>query len=353
MLYFATTTTAYQFHQASRQVTCERCGQKFGYAFTRRGVGSSYSPYGLGSKSGEVHAERTAAQQAAERTHTEAELVPCPGCGWVNEDAIRQFRAGQYRGLLTYGLLLSIVSLAVAGVMVFLTTNGAIQNGRDIEFTRTLAAWVGGVGLATAVFLIALRTWRLSRIQPNRAFPHESHVPPGTPAALVKTDDGGFEFVPDPIPRRIRPDKLAFRLGWDALPPECCVCMADDPDSQLPVEQSFGQLNAAACARCASSVVTRLRLANAVSLLAAAAVLAGGTWWLTESVTAVVFAVGVGLLVWFLATASWIHRRLAPISLIGHSIDRGVLLLSMKNPDYRQRYRQINAGANDLAPSGP
>src|SRR5262249_46676161 len=97
--YHAKTMNAEKVGARLVRVLCTRCGCEDFYKFTRTGSGSAQAPYGLGVGRATAKANAKAQKDLQRRMASEAELVPCPQCNWINEDLVAGFRRGSYRKL--------------------------------------------------------------------------------------------------------------------------------------------------------------------------------------------------------------------------------------------------------------
>ena len=332
------------FHQRLRRTECERCSRAFACLLVRASlVGTDAQPKLDGSRL--RFPNGTESVDAVNQTRAEAELVPCPDCGWVNQEAIERYQSGRLRNLTTLAKSIGVGSLVVVAYLILITVNGAIQKPRDIEFVRTVAAWVAASGVLVAASLVWLRRWRLGLIDPNRRFPSESQVPPGTPAALIAGDDGACKVTREAIPLIIEPDRLAFRLGWDVLPSHCCVCFAETPDSVLPIDTSFGTLFAAACGLCRKRTRKRLAIAKMAWTLTIVVLTGGVTNLWTQSVDEAIPHFVIGVVILYSTTSHIIRLQFDPIACSSQFLSRGVLLISFKNCDYHDRYVELISSA--------
>src|SRR4051794_37994495 len=79
-------------------VICDKCGCDYFYALRRVGTGSGTAPYGIGLDQATKDAQQRAKNDLGQRLTTEAELVPCPHCAWINDELVLGYRLGKYRG---------------------------------------------------------------------------------------------------------------------------------------------------------------------------------------------------------------------------------------------------------------
>lgn len=70
------------------RVQCATCGCEYFYELARIGTGSRSAPYGIGVDRATDFARYHSKRDLAKRLATEAELVPCPKCNWINEELI-------------------------------------------------------------------------------------------------------------------------------------------------------------------------------------------------------------------------------------------------------------------------
>jgi len=272
-------------------VNCGQCGTDYHYELVRTGVGTGSAPYGLGARSAQERADKAAAAALEKALAMDAEMVPCPGCGWVNDDLIRRHRRHHHRwtaGAIIVSLVLCLIGWIAVGVLH--------SSSRSTPGLTTLVAALAviTVGVPVTIFIVgrALR----GRIDPNR---RSMPLPPGTPPALVARQDdhtGHIELVVAPV----RPEhdrrmvdggavrdtagdrgRLVIPEGKLVIPPYCCYCL--EPASSLasgPAFLTFSKdLVLPACDACA-----RIHRAQ---------------WWVSFGRAALVGATG-GLFVFFI-----------------------------------------------------
>ena len=96
------------------RVTCDKCDCTYYYQLSRVGTGSSTAVYGIREAAAGCAAEDDSVKNLAERLSSEAELVSCPSCHWINDELIRGFRQGKYNGLLATGVFVAAVGVAIS-----------------------------------------------------------------------------------------------------------------------------------------------------------------------------------------------------------------------------------------------
>jgi hypothetical protein len=94
------------------RVECARCGCEYFYKLTRIGKGSRSVPYGVGVARATRSVQEQSKSDLARRLATEAELVPCPKCNWINEDLVQGYRCGRYRSFGSLAIGIGVVGTA-------------------------------------------------------------------------------------------------------------------------------------------------------------------------------------------------------------------------------------------------
>ena len=219
-IYYGKTFKASQAGERVVSVTCENCGCQYYYELIRIGSGASTASYGLGTASASRKAQAQSERDMQRRLALEADLVPCPKCNWINDELVRGYRLGRYRGVgkaaFALGLAGSILSLVVAWFI-------AIGSPMDRWLLPYLL--VGGPGgfVSLAITMILLRSRLRRRIRPNARFPQKPLLPPGSPPALVL--DEATQRLRIATPPATVDGILDFQFGRQKLPNLCCGCL--------------------------------------------------------------------------------------------------------------------------------
>ena len=236
--YFGKTFSDSVTLQRLEDVTCEKCGTSYAYVLTRHGEGSGTAPYLIGQTSAANRAAKAAEAEALKRLDGEAELVPCPDCGWVNEELVRRFRRGRFRR--AWWIILIVIFLGVVG---YTATRSTIEDmfGFNSEMPRRIAIGLLALAAVTPLVVLAIRGLLRRRINPNRDHPQPPRLPKLTPPALVAGDvDEDGEATLEAVSREEEEwddGWVYFRLGAVALPERCAAC--GEPTSvcfELPVK---------------------------------------------------------------------------------------------------------------------
>lgn len=135
-------------------VRCEKCRCEYFFKLACVGAGSAQAPYGIGSKRAARAAQERARRVLEKRLARDTELVPCPRCGWINDDLVSRYRLGRYRRWTMYAvwivLLGSILPLIVAW---FLSIGPAV----DLSAARNVAIVGPTASIALATLLLLCR----------------------------------------------------------------------------------------------------------------------------------------------------------------------------------------------------
>ena len=256
MLYFGETFSRTRVAFRLDAVACERCGERYAYPLLRHGVGRGTAPYMIGGKGAANRADASATDEANRRLHAEAELVPCPCCGWVSDEQIQRYRLGRYRGVgeaSTAAFFLGLALLLLTAAVVH--TFGRVGSPASAILLSLLLC----LTLASPLLLLRGQSWLRQRIQPNRHFPDAPELPPLTPPALVAVDDAkGSRLKPLPLDADAFADENGwayFRLGTIDLLDRCAGCGAEATthfEAVLVFDSTAAPLSVGLCTKCRS-----------------------------------------------------------------------------------------------------
>lgn len=277
IVYFGKRFASASFGSAVVGVRCDRCACEYYYELARIGAGQGTAHYNMGQEGAAEAAQTRAELDLQERLKTEAELVPCPKCHWINDELVQSYRRGRYRGFMKAPLILGVIGVAISLLVWWILST---RSSRPDEQRAAMYFLFGGPALAAALVggAFVLRALLRLRIQPNRHFPEPPQLPPGTPPALLK----------DAATGELRPHRRSamvdgwqeFQIGRHYFPLVCCNCLKPATTQHalgIPVGNQMN-LEVPCCAACAGqSQSLGMRgwlIAGAIALFIAGMILA-------------------------------------------------------------------------------
>jgi hypothetical protein len=127
-LYFGRTYTAAISGTAIKEVRCEECSETYFYKMVRRGEGQGTSPYYLNNAGAERRAQKGAQTQLEKLLRKGVDPVPCPDCGWFQENMVREVRRRRLRWMIWVAVGFGIVFGAC--ILIWLPTATKSSTGR-------------------------------------------------------------------------------------------------------------------------------------------------------------------------------------------------------------------------------
>ena len=146
------------------------------------------APYMIGSGRATRSALDQSERDLNRRLISEAELVPCPSCNWINDDLVRGYRRGRYQRLTVIAFCISIFGTAGSLIAAGYMSIGPAADRKLLPYVL-----IGGPALflTLAAAVVLVRVGLRSLIRPNRKFPEAPKLPRGTPPALLKDRSTG------------------------------------------------------------------------------------------------------------------------------------------------------------------
>lgn len=243
------------------RVVCDRCKTEFFYELTRVGMGKASAPFLVGVGAANGRAERAADKDLAKRLAREAELVPCPKCNWINEEAIAAYRATLYHRLPLIGGIVTVAGI-IAGPIIGMLLLDLFGNHSRFALAIGQVLMLASLLALPAAFLLRRQLRR--RFDPNSTYPRRPDLPPGTPIAFVPQVDpktGERQLVPAPRPAGIAASteepSVIFQSGHLTLPPVCCCCLQPATDTfsvPIKVNSANEELPVPLCSGCAATI---------------------------------------------------------------------------------------------------
>ena len=253
MFYVEKRIDAARFGTRINGVKCDQCGCEYYYQLARVGTGSAIAPYYVGQSAALRSADDQSERDLAVRLTSEAELVPCPKCNWINEELVQGYRQGRYRSVRAWA-----IGVAAFGTFGSLIAAWFLAIGPAADRPAIPYVLIGGPAIFVlfAAAMILLRICLRSRIRPNRDFPREPQLPLGSPAALVMNANTGELEPARPNRERVdgRRDLHDFQFGRHRLPLICCECLQSVTSTEHAYKLFSGttvELPVPRCADCA------------------------------------------------------------------------------------------------------
>ena len=143
----------------ARDVSCEQCGLDYVYRMERQAKGSGSSLYFLDDHGAQDRAQASAQRALRKKLEDECDVVPCPGCGWVQGEMVRKAKRDHVRWLIRAGVF--VICAAVAFGIV--NWASGVGKRRDPWVSWHLFALIAAIGPGLLVLRVAL----CSRLDPN------------------------------------------------------------------------------------------------------------------------------------------------------------------------------------------
>jgi hypothetical protein len=335
--YFGKTFRATSTELQTRQVICDNCDCEYYFELARVGQGSGTAHYLIGMRKAAQASEDKAERAAKERMEIESELVPCPKCGWVNEDLIRGYRKSRY-GFWDETAI--VICLGIAVVVYFVGAGFEDEAPKD----RWIADYLKFGSVILFVALVAgclgIRHFLRKRIWPNRYFPEPGIPPLGTPPALVVDENEPTQLRLATSNLDLIPAYFDFQLGRTRLPRNCCVCLkhpvAEETTLKLQKEVYFGIPLCNECNRdynhLFEKAVTPLFIKSGLIILSITALL----WFTTEDIIATVTWSLITCFIVIITSSIIATKKTAPAKIIARDKSRGVARLQFREPKYTE-----------------
>jgi hypothetical protein len=159
---YANTYTVTTTGSVMKFVDCESCKGEYVYKLTREGKGEGTDMLFLDNKGAIDRAEQEARSLMVARLAKSCDPVPCPMCGWYQQQMVERMRYHHHRWMVTAGVFSFPIALFWSlFAMAFTTTSAPGNHNSEILFFWTLTAffalatpalWVGKYYLARNYF---------------------------------------------------------------------------------------------------------------------------------------------------------------------------------------------------------
>jgi len=169
-------------------VRCDKCGCEYCYQLERVGSGGAGAPYGIGKEATKQYAVELAEADLKKRLEREAELVPCPECGWLNEELVRGYRRSRYQEWLGCSGLVAAFCIPVSLIVAWFLSIGPASDRGALPY---FLIWIPLFFILMVASMYPMQVWLRSRIQPNRNYPEPPEIPKETPRAMFFNEATG------------------------------------------------------------------------------------------------------------------------------------------------------------------
>ena len=347
--YHAKTYTAASVGGQIIAVTCEKWGCDYFYELARVVTGSASSPYGLTNSAASESAAKQARDDLGRRLESEAELVPCPRCEWINGDLVAGYRWGRYRKWGIFAALCAIIGTATSLIVAWFLSIGPAGDRGAVPYVL-----VGGptIFLAIAGLVVRLRKFLRGRIRPNRDHPLPPILPPGCPPALLRDDATGELRVVAPRQRPGVEDDgwVEIQVGRQVLPQVCCQCLqpAGPESNQWQLVTTALKMSIPFCPPCGASFKKRQARGGCGMLTLVFGTVIGAFVAYGMDYFALSMLLG-GVCAASLLRAFAVGGKQSPYQMRVADAARGVVHLRFRNAEYR-RLLGSSAGGMDASP---
>jgi hypothetical protein len=142
-----------------KTVHCEQCSQEYSYRIERTGTGEGFAWLFMGSAFARSEAKERADRDLRKLLQQSHDLVPCPSCGWVQAEMVKEARNQKHGWLTAVSLLAGFVFLyALSGSL------GGNNISRDLQMKIHITTVCSGLLAFGGAFLQAFLR---KRFDPN------------------------------------------------------------------------------------------------------------------------------------------------------------------------------------------
>jgi hypothetical protein len=356
LLYFGTNYTATLVGDAIHAVACRHCGGEYFYTACRISSGVATSPYNLGMKSAEARAGNIARRRLGQSLAATTDPVPCPHCGRLQPDMLRDLRKSRFPRWKTAAWVVPTLVLVPMAIVYLLASDLRWQAEVRPKLLGVMIL-IGGAGAAAWTFINTLA----KAYDPDADLPGGKRAKPLPPAppALVRTPwpatsnadsraatEREFKTLLMPAPGALQAGAPMTAEGWVTVQlhrvafPKACACCLGPPVTTYG--DAVPKSNAAAapptlplCARCGQALWRRWWKRLALTTLAGvvAGVIAACLIPMTDAgrnFVAFFFLPGVGLILGY----STAITRTPPHRCKNVDSGRGFFAVRFDNPEY-------------------
>jgi hypothetical protein len=208
-----------------KQVRCEQCDYEYEYELIRRAKGEAFSPFNLLNDRARRAAERRADRKLERLLATGTDSAPCPECGWLQRDMVRELRRRSTSRLAILSWLVPCI-FAMSGTALFAAVTARSSGPVLSEVRLTITALLAAAAISGAM-LMAITSHARRRIDPNQDFPSAAPAIPATPR-IRSSQRNPVNFIATCIEPGVW---ITVQLQGLRFPHVCCRCLA--PTAEL------------------------------------------------------------------------------------------------------------------------
>ncbi len=105
-MYLGNDYTATAAGSVIKLVRCEQCSHEYGYKMSRKVSGRAFSALGLNNQNASDAATNLANRRLRRAIARSCDPVPCPSCGWYQEEMLARLRRTRFKWVDTLAILL-------------------------------------------------------------------------------------------------------------------------------------------------------------------------------------------------------------------------------------------------------
>lgn len=165
-----------------RLVECEQCNREFIYRAWRSASGDATSYLFLNEAGAEMRANRQVECEWRNAAKRVLEVVPCPGCGWIQSEMIPVARSRYRRRAKMAGIIL--LTFIVVPVSILAGALWPPIDQRNLGYKVFEASLLICILLVSGLYLLVRRARELQNLNPN-AEPVEERIQKGKELAQL------------------------------------------------------------------------------------------------------------------------------------------------------------------------
>jgi hypothetical protein len=330
-----------------KQVRCEQCDCEYGYELIRRAKGEAVTLFHLFQQRAQRAASRRAECKLEKRLARGIDVAPCPQCGWVQREMVRELRG---RSTSKLAFVRWLIPCALATSALTLAGAAAARGGGPFpsEVRVMLTAFSAAAAISGAL-LVAITSRARRRVDPNRDFPAPPQPIPATPR--IRASNRAEKALPNFIATCIEPGGwITVQMQGLTFPRICCRCLG--ATTELHSFPTLHQIRAPVrlCSDCNRVAQRRYRRSLLLMTLLGVVCAVPGLWTDAEPIVRWIAFPFVGGALGYTLGAVLVNRHLNPVTIGKFDSVRNTLRLRFRNPAYLNKL-PIQHRPSEIEPS--